>query len=457
MNLISTRIAKSLILFASIFFFFACEQKSVPATDGNGVVHPAWSRNLAIYEVNIRQYTAAGTFTEFEKHLPRLKEMGVGILWLMPIQPIGELNRKGTLGSYYSIQDYHAVNPEFGTLDDFKSLVKKIHELGMYVIIDWVANHSAWDNPLTVEHSEWFTKDSTGNFVPPVADWSDVIDLNYDNPELRKHMIAAMVYWVRETDIDGYRCDVAGMVPTDFWDAARAELDKTKPIFMLAEWEDPALHKKAFDMTYSWEIYRAMNAIAAGKKTVAAIDSLLNAEAQLYPPDAYRMRFTSNHDENSWNGTEFERLGGGAAACAVIAGAIPGMLLIYSGQEAGLNRRLPFFEKDSIEWREHEFAGRYSKLLHLKRENSALWNGAAGGEFIRVPNSNNQAVFSFVREKSSDKVFVVVNLSNAEQEVVFSGSAFLGAYTEIFSQFAATFSQDARLTLQPWEYRVFVK
>lgn len=452
-----TRVAKSLILFASTFFLFACEQKSVPATDGNGVVHPAWSRNLAIYEVNIRQYTEAGTFSEFEKHLLRLKDMGVGVLWLMPIQPIGELNRKGTLGSYYSIKDYRAVNPEFGTLEDFKTLVTKIHGLGMYVIIDWVANHSAWDNPLTIEHPEWFTKDSTGNFAPPVADWSDVIDLNYDNPELRKYMIDALAYWVRETDIDGYRCDVAGMVPTDFWNAVRPELDKIKPVFMLAEWEDPALHEKAFDMTYSWEVYHAMNAIAAGKKTVAAIDSLLSAEARLYPPDAYRMRFTSNHDENSWNGTEFERLGDGAAACAVVAGTIPGMVLVYSGQEAGFDRRLPFFEKDSIAWRDHEFAGLYSTLLDLKKDNQALWNGVAGGHFVRVPNSNNQAVFSFVRAKDNDKIFVVANLSATAQEVALSGDDFWGSYTELFSQSETAFSKDARLKLQTWEYRVFVK
>ena len=451
--------AKPLILSLAVLFFFACDRQSVPVpvATRDTVIHPQWSHNLAIYEVNIRQYSEAGTFAEFEKHLPRLKELGVGILWLMPIQPIGELNRKGALGSYYSIKDYLAVNPELGTLADFKALVKKIHELGMYVIIDWVANHSAWDNPLTAEHPEWYTRDSTGNFVPPVADWSDVIDFNYDNPELRQYMIDALAYWVRETGIDGFRCDVAGMVPTDFWDAARPELDKIKAVFMLAEWEDPDLHQRAFDMTYSWEVFRAMNAIAAGKKTVAALDSLLNAEAQLYPPDAYRMRFTSNHDENSWNGTEFERLGDGAVAFAVLTATIPGMPLIYSGQEAGLNKRLQFFEKDPIEWRDHPFAGIYATLLHLKSENKALWNGVAGGPLVRVPNSQDKAVFSFVREHEHDKIFVAVNLSNLEQDVLFSGSDFAGEYNELFSKTRATIASDESMKLKPWEYRLYVK
>jgi glycosidase len=435
---------------------YSCGEKSAPVAKSTGIVHPEWSRNLTIYEVNIRQFSEAGTFAEFEKHLPRLQKMGVGILWLMPIHPIGELNRKGTMGSYYAVKDYRAINPEFGTLDEFKSLVKKIHDLGMYVIIDWVANHSAWDNALTVEHPEWYTKDSTGNFTPPVADWADVIDLNYDNPDLRKYMIDALAYWVRETDIDGYRCDVAGMVPTDFWNDVRAELDKIKPVFMLAEWEDPALHKNAFDMTYGWDLYHAMNDIAAGKKSVAAVDTLLTKEMRLYPNDAFRMRFTSNHDENSWNGTVFERLGDGAAAFAVAAGTLPGMLLMYGGQEAGLDKRLQFFEKDPIEWREHEFAQMYSSLLNLKRENQSLWNGAAGAEFVRVPNSSNKAVLSFVREKAEEKIFVVINFSGDEQNITFSGTDFWGEYTELFTQTATAFSEDASLQLPPWGYRVFV-
>ncbi|MCK5822638.1 MAG: alpha-amylase, partial [Bacteroidales bacterium] len=228
----------------------------------SSVKHPDWTKNKNIYEVNIRQYTDEGDFKSFEKHLPRLKQMGVDILWIMPVQPIGEKNKKGSLGSYYSIKDYLAVNPEFGTMDDFKHIVDKAHELKMYVILDWVANHTSWDNNLITEHPEWYTHDSLGNIVSPVEDWTDVADLNYYNNELRTYMINALEFWVKQTDIDGFRCDVAGMVPTDFWNDAREKLDKIKPVFMLAEWESPELQKHAFDMTYSWALNGLMNDIA---------------------------------------------------------------------------------------------------------------------------------------------------------------------------------------------------
>ena len=277
-------------LFLISYFLFSALSASAE------VVHPSWTRDAAIYEVNIRQFTPSGTFEEFETHLPRLKKLGVDILWLMPIHPIGVENRKGSLGSYYSVKDYLAVNPEYGTMEEFKALVEEIHDQGMYVILDWVANHCAWDNPLVTEHPDWFTKDSTGHMVPPVPDWSDVVDFNYDNPELRTWMIDALRFWVRETDIDGYRCDVAGMVPQEFWNEARAELDKIKPVFMLAEDENPAHHERAFDMTYSWELHHLLVRIAKGDTTAAALWTYFDRDIERYGNDAYRMLFTDNHD-----------------------------------------------------------------------------------------------------------------------------------------------------------------
>lgn len=309
---------------------------------------PDWAQNATIYEVNVRQYTPEGTFAAFQKHLPRLKELGVDILWLMPINPIGEKNRKGTLGSYYSVKDYKDINPEFGNKNDFKNLVDEIHKLGMYVIVDWGANHTAWDHNWVINHPEYYTKDSLGNFVPPVADWADVVDLNYDNTDLRKEMIDALCYWIKDFNIDGYRCDVAGMIPTEFWNNAREELDKIKPVFMLAEWETPDLHEKAFEMTYAWEIHKLLNSIYKGEKSPEDLKDLIVNDKRKFQDYAYRMLFTSNHDENTWNGTEFERLGEAAEMFAALTYVIPGMPLIYNGQEAGFNKRLEFFEKDEI-------------------------------------------------------------------------------------------------------------
>ncbi|NCO56430.1 MAG: alpha-amylase, partial [Bacteroidetes bacterium] len=341
---------------------------------------PEWSKNLTIYEVNLRQYSLSGSFKDFEKHLPRLQELGVGILWFMPIQPIGVINRKGTLGSYYSVNDYLSVNPEFGTIEDFKSMVKKIHELGMYVIIDWVANHTSWDNTLITGHPEFFTKDSLGKIISPVKDWTDVADLNYDNKGLRRYMIDAMKFWLKETDIDGFRCDVAGMVPTDFWEEVHPALDSVKKVFMLAECEDPKLHNIAFDMTYTWDFHNLITNIAKGNKNASSLVPLFKKEKNDYTKDAYRMYFTSNHDENSWNGTAYEKFGKGVKTFTVLSFIVPGMPLIYSGQEAGLNKRLKFFDKDTIEWKKDDFFNLYETLIALKKRNKALWNGAYGGD-----------------------------------------------------------------------------
>ena len=310
--------------------------------------------------------------------------MGIDILWLMPINPIGKLNRKGSLGSYYSISDYNKVNPEFGTLNDFKNLVNEAHKLGMKVIVDWVANHTSWDNVWTKTHPEFYKRDKDGNFEPPVADWTDVIGLNFNNPKLWIAMENSMEYWIKECDIDGYRCDVAGMVQMPFWNFVRKELDKIKPVFMLAEAEGTQFHKHAFDMTYAWEFHNITKEIYAGKQTVKDLDNYFIKENSNYNPDAYRMAFTSNHDENSWKGSVFERYGEAAKTFAVLCGVVKGMPLVYSGQEAGMNKSLRFFDKDTIEWKKSDFREIYSKLIHLKLKNKALWNGNAGGEMNRL-------------------------------------------------------------------------
>ena len=244
-----------------ILLFILSNSSILFAQKSTTVKHPEWSKNASIYEVNVRQYTPEGTFKAFQKHLPEIKKMGIDILWLMPINPIGKLNRKGSLGSYYSISDYNAVNPEFGNINDLKNLVNAAHNLGMKVIIDWVANHTSWDNIWTKTHPGFYIKDKNGNFKSPVADWTDAIGLNYNNPKLWIAMENSMEFWIKECDIDGFRCDVAGRVQMPFWNFVRMELEKIKPVFMLAEAEGPQFHKHAFDMTYSWEPHDIMKKI----------------------------------------------------------------------------------------------------------------------------------------------------------------------------------------------------
>jgi glycosidase len=417
--------------------------------------HVDWAKNANIYEVNIRQYTPDGTFNAFAKHLPRLQQMGVDILWLMPIHPISEKNRKGSKGSYYAVQDYQKVNPEFGSFEDFKSLVDQAHELGMKVIIDWVANHTGWDNWLIEAHNDWYTKDSLGNIVTPVDDWSDVADLNFEVPELREYMTQSLEYWVREANIDGYRCDVAGMVPLDFWISARTRLDAIKPVFMLAEWESKEI-LAAFDMIYGWEFHHIMNQVAQGKKNTSDLITYFNKIDTLFDADDYLMNFITNHDENSWNGTEFERMGDAVKAMAVLAHTVPGMPLLYTGQEAKLNKRLLFFEKDSVAWGTYEYADFYKELLQLKKNNKALWNGTQGGPLTLIENSGTN-VLAFSREKENNKVVVILNLSNTSQEISFINNAVVGNYNSLFTQTEVTITDLSSFNLGPWDFKVLVK
>lgn len=420
--------------------------------------HPEWSKNATIYEVNIRQYTPEGTFKAFEAHMPRLKDMGVDILWLMPIHPIGRKNRKGTLGSYYSVKDYYAVNPEMGTLADLKALVKKAHGMGMHVTIDWVGNHSSRDNPLVLQHPEWYTRTPQGNFQPtPWYDWEDIIDFDYNQPGVRKYMTEALKYWVMEADIDGYRCDVAGFIPVDFWENARAELDAIKPVFMLAEWESRDLHKKAFDMTYSWSLWDKMRGICIKGEPLSPLVEYMAHDVNTFPHDAFRMTFTDNHDKNSWEGNQYSNFGDGLHAAMVMACTVNGMPLVYSGQEAGLDRSLAFFEKDLIAWKAHPNAAIYKKLFDLKHTNQALWNGAYGGVMERIYSDRMNDVISFAREKDGDKVISLINFSGKDITCHFNTTAHLGTYKELFTGETVYLKEGFSTNLKAWSYKVLVK
>ena len=406
---------KQIILLLIILpFFFSCSNH-IQEENADKL---SWTKDAIMYEVNVRQYTPEGTFESFSKHLPRIKDLGVDIIWFMPIHPIGEKNRKGSLGSYYSVKDYKSINPEFGTLEEFNALVKKIHDMDMKVIIDWVANHTAFDNVWVEEGNyDWYTLDSLGQLQPPIGtDWWDVADLNYDNIDMQNAMIESMKFWLTESDIDGFRCDVADWVPVSFWDSCRIELDKVKDVFMLAEAENPKLHNNAFDMTYAWEAHFIMNEIANGKKSAKDLIENINKNKNRFPNDAYRLHFTSNHDENSWKGYAEERLGPSLKTMNALVSVIEGMPLIYGGQESNLQKRLRFFEKDTIEWKNYELTQHYQALFDIKKKNKALWNGNYGGEPIIISQESEDALVIY-RTKDEHELVLVFNLSQESIDV----------------------------------------
>ena len=428
--------------------------------------HPAWAEHASIYEVNVRQYSPEGTFRAFEKHLPRLEKMGVGILWLMPIHPIGVEQRKGRLGSYYSVRDFRAVNPDMGTLADLKYLVAEAHKRGMYVILDWVANHTAWDNPLVKQHPDWYTRDARGQLQPPVPDWQDVADLDYSKPELRAWMTESMAYWVQAADIDGFRCDVAGLVPTEFWNDTRAALEKIKPVFMLAEWDelhhppfvaradwnpDTRLLEKAFDATYALKLHGILDSIGRGQAPTSRLDAYFRLERATYPPNVRLMNFTSSHDINSWDGTEYERLGRNALPEAVLTALLPGIPMVYSGQEAALKRRLNFFGKDPIDWQDYPLTDFYTKLLRLKKTHPALGNFDSVSVFARVPSP--AGTYAFTRRKGKAAVFVLVNLTDKPQAVTAPEAP--GTWLAVVGEPHRVLSVKQPVRLEPHCYEVY--
>ncbi len=475
---------------------FACERRaeanedvlaSTPEPVSDLAVQPRlpdWQKDAVLYEVNLRQYTPEGTFAAFEQHIPRLAEMGVDLLWFMPIHPVSEKNRKGEMGSPYAVADYTGVNPDFGTLSDFKRMIEAVHAAGMHAIIDWVPNHSGWDNHWITEHPDFYTtKDGaiTDPINPSTGEswgWTDVADLNYDNPALRDSMIAALQFWVREADVDGFRVDVAHGIPVDFIERAADSLYAMKPVFLLAEAEVPEIvNDGAFVMDYGWEMHHVLNEIArtqganrnaetdvsniareAGDRedrtTALDIDRVLQRYHEEYQR-GYKMQFTSNHDENSWAGTEFQRMGAGHQAFAVLTATFDGMPLIYTGQESADDQQYEFFTKDEVNWGNYKYAGFYQTLFDLKERNRALWNGEYGGQLVKIPTGVDESVYAFTREKDGDRLVAVINLSARPQEFMLGAGDYAGTYTEAFSKNRVEVDPNMQLRLEPWEYRVY--
>ncbi|MFI5124132.1 MAG: alpha-amylase family glycosyl hydrolase [Chitinophagales bacterium] len=415
-----------------------------------------WSADSNIYEVNLRQYTAEGSFRAFEAHLPRLRDMGVEVLWFMPVTPISLKGRLGSLGSYYACSDYLTTNPEFGSLTDFKRLVQAAHQFGFKVLIDWVANHTGWDHRWTTEHPEFYRRNSDGNFFDAHG-WQDVIDLNYDVPELRETMIRCMKFWVDECAIDGFRCDMAMLVPLDFWREARAMIDRTRPLFWLAECEDISYHT-VFDISYTWKFLHSMEDFRKNPVGLQGLYDVLQYYNDQFPPQAMRAYFTSNHDENSHSGSEYERLGEAALPFAVFCCTWNGVPLVYSGQELPNRKRLKFFEKDQIDWKMpcalHDF---YKSLLTLRKRNPALRSGDPSVITIKLPNNANQPVMSFLRRRISDEVLVLLNLSANAVSFILSTEEVKGPFSNIFSTEKQNINSATVFDLKPWEYRVYEK
>ena len=415
---------KNLILFSFILVLISCgqqEKATSTASNQNTTSATPWWADASIYEVNVRNYTPEGTFSAFANKLDQLEDLGVEILWLMPIHAIGDKNRKGSLGSYYAVKDYRSVNPEFGTHEDFKALVDDAHSRGMKVILDWVANHTAWDHPWVEAHPTWYSADAKGErpTVPfnengEPTDWTDVADLDYTNEEMRKAMTEDMAYWIKEYNVDGFRCDVAHWVPVDFWKSTIASLKAIQPdVFMLAESDyPPNVNEGDFHMDYGWDMHHRMNQVAQKKDDVASICRRVDSIKQLYKPGSIKLNFITNHDENSWNGTIEERMGDAGDAMAVLAFTLPGMPLIYSGQEVGLNKRLAFFDKDEIDWNTNDKRDFYKGLIDLKSDNKSLWNGEYGSDMNAVNCGGGFMAYS--RGDDEDRVWVALNFSEAD-------------------------------------------
>ena len=441
---------------------------------------PAVEENSVIYEVNIRQYSPEGTFNAFTKDIPQLKELGVKIIWVMPIFPISQTKRKATggddskfasempaaeqhkyLGSYYAVSDFKKVNPEFGTIEDFRNLVKTAHENGIYVILDWVPNHTGWDHVWIKNHPEYYTQNAKGEIIDPVNPetgkswgWTDVADLNYDNQNLRAEMTADMMHWIKNEDIDGFRCDVAGNVPLDFWQQAIPQLRKQKSIFMLAEaWEPALLKNNLFDMAYGWDGHHTMNKIAQGKETVKQFDAYIEKINKDYEANDILMNFVDNHDENSWNGTIKSRLGEAEAAMTALSYLMPGMPLVYSGNEYGLEHSLKFFEKDSIPKTKGKQWELRSKLGKIKNEIDALHGGKNKADYKRL-SASNENVLAFERTKNGKKVIYLANLSAKPVSV---SMPITGQYKDVMNEKMMDLKATQVLSMVPWQYFILTK
>jgi glycosidase len=447
-------------LMLSLVLLLGCQDPKIempeePAPTSEALTFPEKLSGSTIYEVNIRQYTPEGTFNAFSEHLPRLKELGVDVLWLMPIHPISETNRKGTLGSYYAPKDYKGVNPEFGTIDDFNALLQKAHDMGFYMILDWVPNHTGRDHKWITEHPDFYIRDAEGNVtyesMSPTDVWWDTALLNNYNPETRKAMIDAMRYWV-ELGIDGFRLDhgCGDKIPLYLWEEARAALDPIKDLFWLAECGHETF---ILDGSYADEYEVIMRDVAKGEKTANDLSDWIAEDMFKNGRTAFRMTYTSNHDLNSWNGTTYERLGEGHKAFAALVFTAHGFPMILGGQEAGLSKRIEFFEKDSIDWSDpkgmHTF---YKSLVSLKKDNPSIWAGAAGGFPVAI--ESQEQVIGFVREVEGNRVIGIFNFSGEEQQVEITRESVYGTHSDYFTGKEYTISREP-LVLTPWQFLVF--
>lgn len=447
---------KRFFVFCAFWVAAGCLLRSCGSSEPSEAAapHPDWSYDAVVYEMNVRQYTPAGTFAAAARELPRLQDLGVDVVWLMPVYPIGVEERKGTLGSYYAISDYCAVNPEFGTMADFDTFLTEAHRLGLRVILDWVANHTSPDARwITEQPADWYVRDSLGCTVVQY-DWTDIAKLNYDNAAMRDAMRQAMRFWL-DKGVDGFRCDMACEVPIDFWRETLPALRRDFPeSYFLAEGEDAALHIDAFDASYAWELHHLLNDIAQGKKGVADLRAYVEKDAAAMPVEAFRLLFTSNHDENSWAGTEFERMGDAARAMAVLTFTLPnGQPLIYTGQEIGFDHRFAFFEKDPVPaWHANDFTDFYRSLIRLRHGNPALAAGERGGRIVYPANDASEQVFLFSRSAGRNEVLVAVNLSAVDAVVTLP---FEGVRHEFFT--GDSFRGGERTTIPAWGWLVFAE
>lgn len=419
--------------------------------------HAAWSYDAVIYEMNIRQTTPEGTFRSAARRLPLLRNIGVDAVWLMPVYPIGRINRKGTLGSYYSISNYCAVNPEFGTMADFDDFVDEAHRLGMRVLLDWVANHTSRDAVWLSEcPTDWYERNSDGSAKVP-CDWDDTAKLNYANREVWRGEIDAMSYWLREHDVDGFRCDMAMLVPIEFWQQARSELQRIKPdVFMLAEAEEQNLFDNAFDASYTWEMHHILCDVAQGRRRVWDLRNYIYADSRRYPQSAMRLMFTSNHDENSWNGSEFARFGAAAEIMAALTFVLPQSLpLIYTGQEYGYDHSFAFFDKDPMPLQQdNRFTSLYRRLCALKHSNSALRSADAGGSFTEINNNAPDCMMTFVRETADNRVVVLMNLSPYNVLSDYRTGIYAGEYRDAMTGERYVLNEHVWGDTPVWSYRI---
>jgi len=376
---------------------------------------PPWLRESVIYEVYPRSFSASGDFNGITAQLDQLKDLGVNVLWLMPIHPIGEKLRKGTLGSPYAVKDYYGINSEFGTTNDFRRLVKEAHARGLKVILDVVANHTAWDNVMLAAHPVFYKQDANGKVIPPVPEWTDVAGLNYANPQLREYMINMLKYWIAEFGVDGYRCDVAHMVPVDFWEQARVELEKVKPdVMMLAEASKPELLVKAFDLDYAWPLHGTLNKVLLDGAPATELRRSWEESRRQFPPGSLHLRISDNHDE----ARAVARFGiRGALAAQVFMITLDGVPLFYNGMEAGDATESgdpALFEKMPVFWKPKErppLRDIYRDLIKLRKEYAPF----RSDDVTWLRSSNDADLVTFMRHDNKDEFVVIINFSNRPQ------------------------------------------